>query len=132
MSPVHQQFAPSRQTASPASNSGQQQPYGTPQPQPSPGTLASNGQHINPQGPVKSEPPQPQVHTPVKQTTPSPVSPATHARAQDRMATLLEINSILIKEVCDLQAQGKAGQVGAAPDAKAEGDKPAPSKEYVE
>ncbi|KAF2853801.1 hypothetical protein T440DRAFT_465558 [Plenodomus tracheiphilus IPT5] len=137
MSPAHQHFAQNRQTASPASNSGQQ-PYATPQPHQSSGTLPSNGQQpqqllqhsMSIQTPVKSEPPQ--VHTPIKQVTPSPVSPIAQARAQDRMATLLEINSILIKEVCDLQAQGKAGQVGPTPDGKTEGDKPQPSKEYVE
>ncbi|KAH9861775.1 hypothetical protein J1614_011528 [Plenodomus biglobosus] len=136
MSPAHQHFAQNRQTASPASNSGQQ-PFATPQPQQSPRTLPSNGQHqhqhqhsMNAQAPIKSE--TPQVHTPVKQVTPSPVSPVAQARAQDRMATLLEINSILIKEVCDLQVQGKAGQVGPTPDGKPDGDKPQPSKEYVE
>jgi hypothetical protein len=60
------------------------------------------------------------------------VSPVAQARNQDRVTTLLEINSILIKEVCELQTQGKAGQVGPSPEAKAEGDKPQPSKEYVE
>lgn len=85
---------------------------------------------MNIQTPLKSE--TPQVHTPVRQVPPSPVSPVAQARAQDRMATLLEINSILIKEVCDLQAQGKAGQVNPAPDGKPDGDKPQPSKEYVE
>jgi hypothetical protein len=72
---------------------------------------------------IKPEPPQ--LPTPVKAVPPSPVSPVAHARNQDRVATLLEINSILIREVCDLQSQGKAGQV----EGKAESDKP---KEYVE
>jgi hypothetical protein len=80
---------------------------------------------------VKPEPPQAQ--TPIKPAMPpSPVSPVAQARNQDRVTTLLEINSILIKEVCDLQNQGKAGQVGQAADGKTEGDKPQPSKEYVE
>lgn len=129
-SPAHQQFTQNRQTASPASNSGQ--PYATPQPQQSPGTLASNGQQqpMNTQAPPKSEPPQAQ--TPVKAVPPSPVSPVAQARNQDRVSTLLEINSILIKEVCDLQTQGKAGQVGPSPDGKTEGEKPQPSKEYVD
>jgi hypothetical protein len=48
------------------------------------------------------------------------------------VAALLEINSILIKEVCDLQTQGKAGQVGPPPEGKTEAEKPQPSKEYVE
>jgi hypothetical protein len=130
-SPAHQQFAQNRQTASPAA-SASGQPYATPQPQQSPGALLSNGlqQPMNLQLPVKAEPPQ--VHTPVKTVPPSPVSPVNQARSQDRVATLLEINSILIKEVCDLQVQGKAGQVGPPPEGKTEGDKPQPSKEYVE
>ena len=85
---------------------------------------------MNLQLPVKSEPPQ--VQTPVKQVPPSPMSPANPARAQDRVATLLDINSILIKEVCDLQIQGKAGHVGPTPEGKPEGEKAQPSKEYVE
>ena len=85
---------------------------------------------MNLQLPVKAEPPQ--VHTPVKQVPPSPVSPVNQARSADRVATLLDINSILIKEVCELQVQGKAGQVGPTPEGKPEGDKPQPSKEYVE
>jgi hypothetical protein len=141
-SPAHHQFAPNRQTASPSSNSGQ--PYGSPHPQQqpqqqqhqqSPGALPSNGQqHQQQQQPMnqgKAEPPQ--AHTPVKAVPPSPVSPVAHARNQDRVATLLEINSLLIREVCDLQSQGKAGQVGPVPgEAKPEGDKQQPSKEYVE
>jgi len=79
---------------------------------------------------IKPEPSQAQ--TPVKAVPPSPVSPVAHARSQDRVTTLLEINSLLIKEVCELQSQGKAGQVGQPTDGKPEGDKPQPSKEYVE
>ncbi|EOA84931.1 uncharacterized protein SETTUDRAFT_117339 [Exserohilum turcica Et28A] len=129
-SPAHQQFAQNRQTASPASVTGQP-PFATPQPQPSPSSLPSNGQHtpMNLQLPVKSDPPQ--VHTPVKPVPPSPMSPVTPARTQDRVATLLEINSILIKDVCDLQAQGKSGHVGATPDRKPEGEKAQPSKDYM-
>ncbi|KAL6710531.1 hypothetical protein ACN47E_008579 [Coniothyrium glycines] len=138
MSPAHPQFTQNRQTGSPANNTGGQ-PYATPQPQQSPSTLPSNGQHHPPhpqqqlmaqQPPVKADPAQ--VHTPVKAVPPSPVTPIAQARNADRMATLLEINSILIKEVCDLQAQGKAGQVGQPADGKSEGDKPQPSKEYVD
>jgi hypothetical protein len=92
----------------------------------------SNGQQqpMHLQLPVKAEPLQAQ--TPIKAVPPSPVSPVSQARSQDRVATLLEINSILIKEVCDLQVQGKAGQVGPPQEGKTEGDKPQPSKEYVE
>ncbi|KAI4676094.1 uncharacterized protein J4E84_009711 [Alternaria hordeiaustralica] len=130
-SPAHHQFAQNRQTASPASTTGQA-PYPTPQPQPSPSSMQTNGQQtpMNLQLPVKAEPPQ--VQTPVKQVPPSPVSPANPARNADRVATLLDINSILIKEVCELQTQGKAGQVGPTPEGKPEGDKPQPSKEYVD
>ncbi|KAH4973787.1 hypothetical protein HBI78_006280 [Parastagonospora nodorum] len=131
-SPAHQQFAQNRQTASPASNVGQ--PYATPHlqhpqhlQQQSP--VPSNG-HQQPMAQIKPEPPQAQ--TPVKTVPPSPVSPVAQARNQDRVATLLEINSILIKEVCDLQSQGKAGQVGQAADGKPESDKSQPSKEYVD
>lgn len=133
-SPAHPQFTQNRQTASPASTTGQ--PYATPQPQQSPSTLPSNGQQhqqqqpMNVQLPLKQDPPQ--VQTPVKAVPPSPVSPVAQARTQDRVATLLEINSILIKEVCDLQAQGKAGQVGQTPDGKNEGEKPQTSKEYLD
>jgi hypothetical protein len=147
-SPAHQQFAQNRQTASPSSSTGGQ-PYATPhmqqqhhqhqqphqqQHQHSPSALPSNGQQQHqpptPMSQVKPEPPQAQ--TPVKTVPPSPVSPVAQARSQDRVATLLEINSLLIKEVCDLQSQGKAGQVGQTAEGKPEGDKQQPSKEYVE
>ena len=130
-SPAHQQFAQNRQTASPASVTGQP-PFATPQPQPSPSSLPTNGHQtpMNLQLPVKSDPPQ--LQTPVKQVPPSPMSPVNPARSQDRVATRLEINSILIKEVCDLQAQGKAGHVGPTPEAKPDGEKAQPSKDYVE
>ncbi len=85
---------------------------------------------MNPQLSVKAE--QPQIQTPVKAVPPSPISPVAQARNQDRGTTLLEINSILIKEVCELQAQGKTGQVAPSPDGKTEGEKTQPSKEYVE
>jgi hypothetical protein len=133
-SPAHQQFAQNRQTASPASNSGQ--PYATPHMQQQQqqhqqhSPVPSNGRQQQPMSQIKAEPPQAQ--TPVKTVPPSPVSPVAQARSQDRVTTLLEINSILIKEVCDLQSQGKAGQVGQSTDGKPEGDKPQPSKEYVE
>lgn len=130
-SPAHQQFAANRQTASPASNPGG--PYATPQHmsahQQSPMSNGQQQQHAMSQQP-KHEPPQAQ--TPVKTVPPSPTSPVAHARNQDRVATLLEINSLLIKEVCELQSQGKAGQVGQTADGKPEGDKQQPSKEYVE
>ena len=130
-SPAHHQFAQNRQTASPASNAGQ--PYATPQAQQSPTSLPSNGQQQQQQHPMSQIKPEPaQAQTPVKAVPPSPVSPVAQARNQDRVTTLLEINSILIKEVCDLQTQGKAGQVGQPADGKPEGDKPQPSKEYVE
>lgn len=130
-SPAHQQFGQNRQTASPSSNTGQ--PYATPQMhhQQSPSAHPPNGQQQSmPMTQIKPEPAQAQ--TPVKAVPPSPVSPVAHARSQDRVTTLLEINSILIKEVCDLQSQGKAGQVGQSADGKPEGDKPQPAKEYVE
>jgi hypothetical protein len=139
-SPAHQQFAQNRQTASPSSSTAGQ-PYAPPhmqqhhqqQHQHSP-SLPSNGQQQHapptPMSQIKPEPPQAQ--TPVKAVPPSPVSPVAQARNQDRVATLLEINSLLIKEVCELQSQGKAGQVGQSADGKPEGDKQQPSKEYVE
>lgn len=133
-SPAHHQFAQSRQTASPSSAPGQQ-PYAPSQAQQqSPSTLPSNGQQPQQQpnmSQIKPEPAQAQT-TPVKAMPQSPVTPVAQARSQDRIATLLDINSILIKEVCDLQGQGKAGQVGQTTDGKPEGDKPQPSKEYVE
>jgi hypothetical protein len=134
-SPAHHQFAHNRQTASPSSSHGQ--PYATPQmphQQPSPGpALPSNGQSQPQPQPVSQVKPEPaQAMTPVKAVPPSPVSPVALARSQDRINTLLEINSILIREVCDLQSQGKAGQVGQPVDGKPEADKPQPTKEYVE
>ncbi|KAA8627208.1 TolA Membrane protein [Pyrenophora tritici-repentis] len=95
--------------------------------------MQSNGHHHQPmnlQLPVKPDPPQ--LQTPIKQVPRSPVSPVHHARAQDRVATLLDINSILIREVCDLQAQGKAGPIAPTPEQKSEADKAQPSKEYVD
>ena len=74
---------------------------------------------------VKSEPAQ--VQTPVKAVPQSPVSPVTPAKAHERVAVLLEINSILIVEATTLQTQGKGGQIGAPE----EGKQP-PSKEYIE
>ncbi|KAF2134533.1 hypothetical protein P153DRAFT_279149, partial [Dothidotthia symphoricarpi CBS 119687] len=123
-SPAHQHFAQNRSTASPASASGQL--YAPPQQQQqSPSTtLASNGQQqMTMQPAIKSE----TVQTPVKAVPPSPVTPVAQARSDERMATLLEINSLLIKEACELQGQGKAGQIGPP-----EENKPPPSKEYVE
>ena len=85
--------------------------------------------------PTASQPPPaaaPKVETPVKTQQPaSPVSPGNIAREQERMSTIFEINTLLLKEVVDLQNQGKAGQVGPTPDTKP-GEKPAASKEYVE
>lgn len=75
-----------------------------------------------------------QAQTPVKAVPPSPVSPVAQAREKERMTLLLEINNLLLKEVVDLQSQGKAGHIGPAPpnqDGKPE-DKQQPSKEYVE
>lgn len=74
---------------------------------------------------VKSEPAQAQ--TPIKAVPQSPVSPVTPAKAHERVAILLEINSILINEATTLQTQGKGGQIGAP-----EEGKPQPSKEYIE
>ncbi|KAF3035389.1 hypothetical protein E8E11_004559 [Didymella keratinophila] len=128
-SPAHQQFAQNRQTASPAlSNQGQ--PYATPQPQQSPTTLpSSNGQQqpmsLNLPSQVKSEPAQAQ--TPVKAVPQSPVSPVTPAKAHERVAVLLEINSILINEATTLQGQGKGGQIAAPEEGKQQ-----PSKEYID
>ncbi|KAL5120772.1 hypothetical protein ACEQ8H_001253 [Pleosporales sp. CAS-2024a] len=130
--PAHHPFAPPRQTASPSTAAPL--PYAAPhlpphhllqhhlQPSPAPSP------HHHP--PPKTDPPQ--ALTPVKTLLPEPVSPVAHARNQDRVATLLEINSILIKEICDLQAQGKAGHVAQPPDGKPDSDKPQPSKEYVD
>lgn len=120
-SPAHHPFAATRlaATASPATTA----PHSSP-------ALAANG---HPPLPMTAQPPlKPELHTPARAVPAAPASPVAQARAQDRMATLLDINSILIKEVCDLQAQGKAGQVGPSPDGKSDGDKPQPSKEYVE
>lgn len=128
-SPAHQ-FAQNRQTASPSTNGPS---FSQPQQSPSM-TLASNGQMPNQQTPM-AQPTRPdtaQAQTPVKAVPPSPVSPVNPARQQERVTTLLEINSLLIREVCELQTQGKAGQVGQTADGKTEGDKQQPSKEYVE
>jgi hypothetical protein len=70
-----------------------------------------------------------QVQTPVKAIPQSPISPVAQAREKERMTTLLEINTLLIKEVVELQGQGKAGVVTQPNEG---GDKPQPSKEYVE
>lgn len=138
-SPAHHQFAQNRQTASPASNPGG--PYATPQhmnPQsqqtPHQQSPMANGQQQQQQQSMGQQPKHEpaQAQTPVKAVPPSPTSPVAHARNQDRVATLLEINSLLIKEVCELQSQGKAGQVGQSADGKPEGDKQQPSKEYVD
>lgn len=127
-SPAQQHFAQNRQIASPSAISGQ--PYATPQAPPSQGTLPSNGQQQQPMNQPRPE--APQVQTPVKPIPHSPVSPVAQARNQDRVTTLLEINSILIREVCELQSQGKAGQVGPPAEGQPEGDKPQASKEFVE
>ncbi|PSN64421.1 hypothetical protein BS50DRAFT_636603 [Corynespora cassiicola Philippines] len=133
VSPAHQQFVQNRQTASPSSAGNTA--YATPQPQPqrSPSLVPSNSQ--TPMNPPANQPQaqQPaQVQTPVKAVPQSPVSPVAQAREKERMTTLLEINNLLIKEVVDLQSQGKAGHIGPSPDGKSEGDKQQPSKEFVE
>jgi hypothetical protein len=72
------------------------------------------------------------VETPVKaQQPPSPASPGTLAREQERMTMLFEINTLLLKEVVELQSQGKGGQIGPTQDQKAD-SKPTQSKEYIE
>lgn len=45
------------------------------------------------------------------------VQPLAQATVKDmeRVSTLLEINSVLLREVANLQAQGKAGSIGANP-----------------
>lgn len=74
-----------------------------------------------------------QAHTPVKQLPQSPVSPVAAAREKQRIDTLLDINQLLIQQVMELHAQGKAGHIGSAPEAKPESEKQQqPSPEYRE
>ncbi|KAF2106279.1 hypothetical protein BDV96DRAFT_508133, partial [Lophiotrema nucula] len=137
-SPAHQQFAQNRQNISPSSANSTVPSYATPQnPQPSPGLVPSHNQQQSMAAPaIKPEPSSQsmQVQTPVKAVPQSPVSPTAQARDQERMTTLLEINTLLIREAVGLQKEGKAGQIGQAPaqDGKPEGEKQTPTKEYLE
>ncbi|KAF2477874.1 uncharacterized protein BDR25DRAFT_250209 [Lindgomyces ingoldianus] len=127
-----------QQSQSPSSAGNHVSPYATPQQQHSPSLAGPN--HHSPMAtatptsqPQMSQPMQ--THTPVRAVPQSPVSPVAQAREKERMTTLLEINNLLIKEVVDLQSQGKAGHIGQQPptqDGKPDGDKQQPSKEYVE
>ncbi|PYH54638.1 uncharacterized protein BO96DRAFT_342299 [Aspergillus niger CBS 101883] len=72
---------------------------------------------------------------------PAPQSPATAAREKARVSTLLDINSMLLQEVMNLQAAGKAGapsqgapESNPSPGSDQTSDKPTqrPSTEYFE
>ncbi|KAF2659510.1 hypothetical protein K491DRAFT_712543 [Lophiostoma macrostomum CBS 122681] len=137
-SPAHPQFVQNRQTASPASATNHGSPYAhPPTAQQSPSLVPSSTQQLPMSQPPAQSPvvQSTKVETPVKaQQPPSPASPVALAREQERMTTLFEINTLLLKEVVDLQSQGKGGQPGAPPggqDAKAD-NKPTSSKEYID
>lgn len=82
-----------------------------------------------------------QVQTPVKAEvksemkaeprSPAPVSPVSQAREKERITTLLEINTLLLKEVVDLQTQGKGGHIGPVPPSQ-DGEQKQASKEFSE
>ncbi|KAJ4303391.1 hypothetical protein N0V90_002284 [Kalmusia sp. IMI 367209] len=120
-SPAHQQFVQHRQSASPASQHNTASPYATPQQTQSPSVPASQAMNPPTSQPAPSQPMQAQ--TPVKQLPQSPVSPVAAAREKQRIDTLLDINQLLIQQVVELHAQGKAGHIGPAPDTKLEGEK---------
>jgi hypothetical protein len=137
--PTHQQFAHNRQTASPAASTPGN-PYAPPhahslsqhsqhsQQSPSPlGSSAAAASTAQLSAAMTAVKPDPALHTPLKTVPPSPISPVAQARNQERMATLLDINNLLISEACELQTQGKGGQIGPP-----EGDKAQPSKEYID
>ncbi|PVI07509.1 hypothetical protein DM02DRAFT_609025 [Periconia macrospinosa] len=158
-SPAHppqnqHQFAQHRQTGSPSSvssgnninhansnhlnnsnngNNSAVPPYATPNAQhrQSPSVPSSTQPMNQPAGPSAMSQPM-SVQTPVKPVPQSPVSPGSQAREKQRIDVLLEINQILIQEVVELHAQGKAGQIGSTPDVKPEGEKQQSSLEYRE
>lgn len=86
--------------------------------------------------------------SPLQSSQPAYAQPPIQATAKDmeRVSTLLEINSVLLREVANLQAQGKAGSIGPTPTSpKNDGSNPAiespqqtqvqrlpPSQEYAE
>ncbi|GKZ33631.1 hypothetical protein AbraIFM66950_003655 [Aspergillus brasiliensis] len=83
----------------------------------------------------------PQQHPLPSSAQPAPQSPATAAREKARVSTLLDINSMLLQEVMNLQAAGKAGapsqgaqESNPAPGSDQTSDKPTqrPSTEYFE
>ncbi|KAF2735407.1 hypothetical protein EJ04DRAFT_435054 [Polyplosphaeria fusca] len=142
-SPAHQHFAQNRQTASPSNAANHVPPYANPQAQhhlqqqhqQSP-TVPSNSQPAMAAAAVSQ--PQTsqamQAQTPTKPVPQSPVSPAAQARESERYTTLLDINNLLIKELMNLNGQGKAGPIGPTPqDSKPDGEKPQQAtKEYME
>lgn len=82
-----------------------------PQPQQVPGTAAQNPLYSTPTRPTQN-PALSQMQNQSPTTTPPtapPVSPAQVARDRARVTVLLDINSALIEEVVNLQANGKAG-----------------------
>jgi hypothetical protein len=68
-------------------------------------------------------------------TPATPVSPQVLAREQERVAHLLTLNSLLLKEIISLQSQGKSGPPGQAMPQKEEdlvGKTNMPAKEFLE
>ncbi|KAF2640392.1 hypothetical protein P280DRAFT_518805 [Massarina eburnea CBS 473.64] len=97
-SPAHPQFAHQRQSSA----------HNSVPPYRSPSVPSNNQPNMAATTPVKSE----MQSTPVKSEMQSPVSPATQAREQERIDTLLSINQLLIQEVDELHTQGKTGHIG--------------------
>jgi hypothetical protein len=75
-----------------------------------------------------------QAQMPVKAQPPSPLSPSALAREKERVSTILEINTLLLKETLALFDQGKGGAIGQQPpqDGKPEAERQKPSPEYDE
>ncbi|PYI11697.1 hypothetical protein BO78DRAFT_99173 [Aspergillus sclerotiicarbonarius CBS 121057] len=91
--------------------------------------------------PAQQQRPVPQQTLLQSNAQPAAQSPATAAREKARVSTLLDINSMLLQEVMNLQAAGKAGgpsqgsqESNPSPGSDQNPDKPTqrPSPEYVE
>lgn len=106
-----QRYSPHHQNNRPQSAISQGNAPNTPIPQrQAPAPMQHNIMQQSPAGAQAAQANHPaQTARNAMQQQPAPTSPQAAAREEERVTTLLEINSHLLQEVMNLQAQGKAG-----------------------